>query len=173
MKAQKVLHLVEAVAGYELGRAPRKDVAGPNDMPHMTAAERWAEENRHFRFPKLGEGYRLEPRDAFDALMRRADAIDTTQLKEIDRVIDIFIPMDTREAELFATVYAAWNNLLIDRETPTDQAIVREAREDWHREKLKIDRAEFVKALAAVRRSGMIPMGKGMRVGEPPQARFL
>lgn len=173
VKSQKTLHMVEAVAGFELGRAPRKDAAGPNDMPHMTAAERWAEENRHFKFPKVGDSYRLEPLDAFDALLRRADAIETTQLKAIDRVIDIFIPMDTREAELFATVYAAWNNLIIDRATPTDDAIVREAREDWHREKLKIDRAEFVKALAAVRRSGMIPMGKGKRVGEPPQARFL
>lgn len=173
VKAQKTLHMVEAVAGYELGRTPIKDAAGPNDMPHMGRAERWAEDNRHFRFPKVGEGYRLEPLDAFDALLRQTAAIETIQLKAIDRVIDIFIPMDTREAELFATVYAAWNNLLIDRQTPVDDAIIREAREDWHREKLKIDRAEFVKALAAVRRSGMIPTGKGKRVGEPAQARFL
>jgi type I restriction enzyme S subunit len=173
VKAQKILHMAEAVAGYELGRAPRKDAAGPNDMPHMTAAERWAEDNRHFRFPKVGEGYRLEPLDAFDALLRRADAINTIQMKAIDCVIDIFVPMDTREAELFATVYAAWNNLLIDGETPADDAIIWEAREGWHRDKLKIDRVEFVKALAAVRKSGMIPTGKGKRVGEPRQARFL
>lgn len=173
VKAQKTLHMVEAVAGYELGRAPRKDAAGPNDMPHMTAAEHWAEDNRHFKFPKVGEVYRLEPLEAFDALLRQTDAIDTTQLKAIDRVIDIFILMDAREAELFATVHAAWNNLLIDGETPTDDAIIREAREDWHPKKLDISRADFAKALAAVRRSGMIPTGKGKRVGEPPHPRLL
>lgn len=172
VKAQKTLHMVEAVAEYELDRVPIKDAAGPNDMPHMGRAERWAEDNRHFRFRKVGEGYRLEPMDGFDALLRQADAIDTMQLRAIDRVIDIFIPMDMREAELFATVYAAWNNLLIDGATLTDDTIIREARDDWHHKKLDIDRSEFVKALAAVRKSGMIPTGKGKRVGEP-QARFL
>jgi type I restriction enzyme S subunit len=173
VKAQKTLHMVEAVAEYELGRTPRKDAAGPNDMPHMTAAERWAADNRYFRFPKIGESYRLEPLEGFDALLRQADSIDPATLKAIDRVIDVFIPMDAREAELFATVYAAWNNLLIDGKPPTDNAIIREAREDWHHKKTEIKLAEFVKALAAVRRSGIIPTGKGKRVGDPPQARFL
>ena len=88
-------------------------------------------------------------------------------------MIDVFLPMDMQASELFATIYAAWNNLKLDREPETDDAIIWEARDGWHPKKTEIPRIEFVKALAAVRKSGMIPTGKGKRVGEPPQARFL
>lgn len=165
-KEQKIMHVVESEAGFYLGRNPQKDAAGPNDFRHMLAAEAWAEENRHFRVRDTGKGYRLEPLERFDALLRQADAIDPDKRNAINRVIDVFLPMNMREAELFATVYAAWNNLKLDGEPDTDDAIIWEAREDWHPKKLEIPRSDFVKALAAVRKSGLIPTGKGMRVGE-------
>jgi hypothetical protein len=43
----------------------------------------------------------------------------------------------TRQAEIVATLYAAWNNLLLDGQQPNDEAIVSEAREQWHKDKLK------------------------------------
>ena len=167
-KAQKILHVVEYAAGLDLGRNPIADAAGPNDFPHMLAAETWAETHEHFRFDKTGTPYQLQPLSGFGALVRQADAIDPATRKRIDRIIDLFLHMDAREAELFATVYAAWNNLLIDGATISDDAIVRAAREDWHESKLGILRAEFLKALAAVKRSGFTPSGKGKRVGAPP-----
>ena len=172
-KEQKIIHLIESEAGFDLGRSPLKDAAGPNDFRHMLAAEAWAEENRYFRVRDMGKGYQLEPLERFDALLRQADVIDLKTRKMIDRVIEIFLPMKKDEAALFATVYAAWNNLLIDGVTPNDDAIIREAREDWHPAKLDIPRGEFVKALAAVRRSGMSPTGTGKRIGEPPHPKLL
>jgi type I restriction enzyme, S subunit len=165
-KEQKIMHVVECHSGFDLGRNPQKDAAGPNDFQHMLKVEAWAEANRHFRVFDTGKGYRLETLDRFDALLRKVDMIDPDTRKVIDRVIAVFLPMGMREAELFATVYAAWNNLLIDGEPDTDDAIIREAREDWHPKKANIPRPEFVTALAEVRRSALIPTGKGKRVGE-------
>jgi hypothetical protein len=33
-----------------------------------------------------------------------------------------------------ATAYASWNNLLLDRLDPTDDEIIYESREKWHRD---------------------------------------
>jgi hypothetical protein len=54
---------------------------------------------------------------------------------ERDRIIKLFLPMETEHAEVVATVYAAWNDLLLDGKNPTDEAIVSEARENWSEER--------------------------------------
>ncbi|WP_299378818.1 hypothetical protein, partial [uncultured Kiloniella sp.] len=67
-------------------------------------------------------------------------------------------------AELVATVHAAWNNLLLDGKKPSEDDIVHEARENWHSDKLKIPRHEFIEALARIRRENIMPKGMGKRV---------
>lgn len=168
VKAQKILHMVEAEAGFDLGRAPRRDAAGPNDFPHMLAAEDWAMATKHFSFSKSGEGYTFKPLTNFDDLTKAARAIEPVTRTRIERVIDLFIPMDMQQSEVFATVYAAWNNLLIEGKPISDDTIINAAREDWHPNKLKIDRVEFVKALHQLRDKNCTPSGQGKFV-QPSQ----
>jgi type I restriction enzyme S subunit len=78
--------------------------------------------------------------------------------------------MDMREAEVFATIYAAWNNLLIEGKAPTDDEIIRAAREEWHSSKLQILRAKFVEGLRRVRASNFVPQGRGRFVPAPAQS---
>jgi hypothetical protein len=42
---------------------------------------------------------------------------------------------DTDKCEIFATAYAAWNDLPIWGREPTDEAILREILERWHSDK--------------------------------------
>jgi len=48
-------------------------------------------------------------------------------------------------AGLFATVHAAWNNLIFEGCDMTGE-IIREAREGWHAGKIRIPVAEFQRA---------------------------
>lgn len=171
-KEQKILHVVEAEAGFDLGRQPIRDAAGPNDFRHMLDAEEWAEDNRYFKVSEYGPGYRFQPLARFSEFLTAAKSINPITRKKIEHVIDVFIPMDAQEAEVFATVYAAWNNLLIEGRTPTDDEIIRAAREDWHPNKLTISRAKFVEGLRQVRVSKLIPQGQGKFVPPPAQGRL-
>jgi hypothetical protein len=72
--------------------------------------------------------------------------------------------MNVRQAEIVATVFAAWNNLLLDGKKPTDDEIVCEARDNWHPDKMKIDRERFFKAIDWMREQNVVPEGKGRRV---------
>jgi restriction endonuclease S subunit len=172
-KEQKILHLVEAEAGFDLSRKPVRDAAGPNDFGHMLDAEEWAEANRYFKVSeRAGGGYQFQALAQYCTLLEFATAIDPAVRKKIERVIDVFIPMDMQEAEVFATIYAAWNNLLIEGKLPTDDEIIRAAREEWHSSKLKISRAKFVEGLRRVRASKFVPQGRRGFVPPPAQGQL-
>lgn len=172
VKAQKILHMVEAETELDLGRAPVKDAAGPNDFPHMLAADEWAHENQHFSFEKIDSGYRFRRLEKFEQLMQAARQIEPSTRTRIEQIIDLFIPMDMKQAEIFATVYAAWNNLLIEGKTPMDDEIVRAAREEWHPSKNELARERFHKALRHLKSTDFIPRGRGRLVGEVKQTSF-
>lgn len=161
VKAEKILHLVEVEADYDLGRAPVRDAAGPNDFPHLLATEKWAAEHRRFAFQKNGSGYNFKALPDFQKSLAIASDIDAATRARIEKIIDLFIPMDMGTAEVFATVYAAWNNLLIEGKTPTDDDIIRGAREEWHPQKLKIPRQKFAAALRHLKTSDFVPSGRG------------
>lgn len=166
VKVQKLLHLVEALCKLDLGRRPMRHAAGPHDGAHMRAVEDRAKQNKHFEMVERDEGgYTFVPLPAFDNLVADAPALLGSHLKKVEAVIDLLIPMNTLEAEVFATVYAAWNNLLFDKLPVSEEIIFAAAREGWHPNKLRIDEHEFPKALAKIRAEGLQPDGTAKYVG--------
>jgi hypothetical protein len=165
VKEQKVLHLVESIAKIDLGRQPMRDAAGPNDFQHMLKAEEWAKANQFFEMVKRGEGYEFRKLGAFDERLSGAYKALSPCLQPLESVIDLLVPMDTEEAEVFATVHAAWNNLLIDGAAVTDAAIMYAAREGWHADKLRIPEHKFRAAIELIRQKGLVPDGTAKYVG--------
>ncbi len=161
VKGQKFLHLVESVGRIDLGRAPIKDAAGPNDFQHMLRAEDWARQSEFFEFAQRpsGNGYEFKKLQHFYEQLKQSIVSLEPFRAELNKIIDLIIDMNSEEAELFATVHAAWNNLIIDKVPITDQAIVREARENWHKDKLKIPEQRFHDALNSIRTRKLEPDG--------------
>ena len=83
---------------------------------------------------------------------------------EVDALLTLLLPLDTRRAEIVATLYAAWNNLLLLGCAPSDKEIVYEARENWHASKLEIERDKFFKGLEWMRQHELVPVGRGRYV---------
>ena len=167
VKAQKALHLCESVGMVDMGRNPIKDAAGPNDFQHMLAAEDWAKANEFFEFVQRpsGNGYSFRKLPLFDAMIADgAAALKPVQVL-LERAIALITPMNSEEAELLATVHAAWNNLILDGVEPIEGAIIREARENWHASKLKFSDGKFREAIATIRAKGIVPDGSAKRVG--------
>lgn len=173
VKGQKVLHLVEAVAGVDLGRDPVKDAAGPNDSAHMRRAEDWAAQQDYFAFEaRVTGGYDFRPGRDFDKTLASAYARLSTHKDAIAKVIDLLVPLDSQEAEVLATVHAAWNNLIIDGIEPTRDAIIAEARENWAASKLDIPVAKFEKAIRFIRQNSIIPDGSAKAVRARQESLF-
>lgn len=165
VKAEKIADAVERYLGIALGRSLVKDRFGPNDFSHLKKVEHRARMTNAFDFQRVDYGaYGVRTLHGFDRLVGEARAALGDRLAEVEALLDLMLPMDTTQAELFVTIYAGWNNLLVDGKSPTDEEIVYESRENWHPEKLKIPRERFFNAIQFLRGRGMIPHGKGPKV---------
>ncbi len=165
VKAEKISHLVEAHLGLDLERQPFKDAAGPNDHPHLKKVEHRARKANWFEVTRLETGrYEFRPQSGFGRLLTKTQQALGGRLGEVERLLELMLPMNMRQAEILATVYAAWNNLLLLGKSPSDEEIVLEARENWHESKLKIDRSKFFRAVEWMREKGLVPVGRGRLV---------
>jgi type I restriction enzyme S subunit len=82
------------------------------------------------------------------------------QLKELDRLFSLFAGKNTEEAEIIATLFAVWNDFLIDGHTPSDDEIVKEVRENWHESKTRFTPAQLKENLNWMRRNDLVPQGR-------------
>lgn len=168
VKAEKIAHMVEAYLGIDLEREPIKDAAGPNDYPHLMKVESRARKANWFDVKKKkdADAYAFSKKHGFDALLLKTMKALGERADEVDALINVLLPLNSRQAEIVATLYAAWNNLLLLGQVPSDKDIVCEARESWHESKLKIERDKFFRGLEWMRKQGLVPAGKGRYVGK-------
>jgi type I restriction enzyme S subunit len=69
----------------------------------------------------------------------------------------------TEEVEIVATLFAAWNDALLDGQSPSDDWIIREVRENWHIEKQRFTAEKLGHWLDWMRKNHLVPTGKPPR----------
>lgn len=166
VKCEKISDLVERKLGISLGRIAMKDAAGPDDFSHLKKVEHRAKMAGFFK-PIAMEpiGFTYQPmRNIQKAIDKTKASLSVDELKQIDDLLNVFLPFELEHAELVATLYAGWNNLLLLGKYPTDEEIVFESRENWSKRKLTIDRTNFFKTLKWMKEHHYIPEGKGQMV---------
>ena len=162
VKAEKIVHLSEYILNIDLNRNPVKDAAGPNDFPHAKKVESRARKAGFYSVYKNGEYYDYKQGNSFNKVIQKAQNSLGEKADALSQIIYILTPMSTQQAEIVATIYAAWNNLLLNGMEFTDEDIVTEARENWHKNKLAIERGKFFNALEWMSKNEMlIPKGNG------------
>lgn len=163
VKAEKICHIIETEKELDLGRTPARIAAGPADFNHLTKVEHRARMKNWFTVQKRGEqpGYKYIKGKSFDYLLKNTSSQLGDIESEVDEIINKFLPLDTHQSEVVATVYAAWNDLLLEGKNPTDDEIIQEARENWTPEKLKIEKIKFKKSIDWLRRNDLFPKGWG------------
>lgn len=165
IKCEKIAHLVEYHLGIDLGRNPVKDAAGPDDYPHLKKVESRAMKAGFFTKVKKDVGYAYQSgRQAPSIVSKAENVLGNKKVAQLNEFLDLILPFSLQQAEVLATTYAGWNNLLLDGLNPTNEEIVTESRENWSKRKLGIDRSEFFKAIEWMRKNGMVPSGRGKRV---------
>lgn len=162
VKAEKIIHLVEYHLGIDLERAPVKDAAGPNDYRRLLKVEHRANKKNWFGVQRNGKRYVFTKKHGFTHLLSTVSQALGEHAARVEALIKVFLPMDTQQAEIFATIYAAWNNLLLTgNASPSDEEIVTEARECWTESKLKIERQKFFMSLEWMKKHDLAPRGIG------------
>lgn len=165
-KLEKLNHLIEYHCGIDLERDPVRDAAGPNDYPTLRKVEYLAEKRGWFQTEEREGGgrviYHLGEKTA--DRIRAARAIFGRRIAEVDKLIDLLRPADTKQTEIVATLYASWNDFLLAGTAPTDEQIIQDVRENWHESKKSIKPSRWELALKWMRSKGLVPKGAGRPV---------
>jgi type I restriction enzyme S subunit len=163
----KVLYLSEAHAGISQDWKPMRQAAGPYD-PAIEDFESLGVQEGWFSIKKkaLNNGHEMvqyQVERGLEAKIAEAVSVLGEQKAEFDRLLNLFQNKTTEEAEIIATLFAAWNDLLIDGKSPSDEEIIREVRENWHYKKERFTPTLLTRWLNWLRQQTVIPRGLAPR----------
>ncbi len=171
---QKFAYVMTAHHGYEARVEFGPGKAGPFSQA-VADAERFAVGRGYFTLhtepkddPSLSAATRFTPGPTLAA----GRAVGLTHLGEkaanAQRLLDHIRQMKTPEAELFGTVYAVWNGLLLDDKSADDAAIIAGVH-GWHESKKKYTPQAIRERIEWMKANGYTPTGRGRRT-EPTKA---
>lgn len=168
VKLQKLLYLAEVhSAVHELAGNYTREAAGPLARDLLSDAERgMAAAGYYNTVPPViaGDGYAYTRIGAAGAHHSRLTDLLGPRTAALTKLIDALLNYDTRTVEAITTLYAVWNDALLDGETPSDDRIIRGVLQEWHPEKPdKFTTADLKTWLAWMKRKGLVPTGTGSR----------
>ena len=164
VKSEKIVHLIESHLQINLDRNPIKGAAGPNDHQITKKIESRARKAGFFYVEKVGDVINYRKGSQFNKIVDKTVAALGNLTNAVLDLIDLMAPLTTQQAEIVATVYAGWNNLLLEGIAISNELIVTEARENWHVNKLNIPRDKFFSAIDWMKEKNLVPKGNGKKV---------
>lgn len=167
-KLQKLMFLAEAHANINgIGGRYQRYRYGPYDDAMVQEIELGLRQDGYYDTREAAGADREKV--AFQQMSRAGghrDAIAAAlsgKTERLRQLVDLFKGKDTEATEAVATLYAVWNDALIDGKQPDDATIIRGFLQDWHPEKGKFKSADLQTWLGWMRRHGIIPQGSGPR----------
>lgn len=144
-----------------------REAAGPLDRALIAETERGLGAAGYFRANQTeGTGTAVTYAPLAKAGQHKAelDALLGPKAADFRKLIALFADFDRASTEAVATLYAVWNDALIDGQTPDDAAIINGVLNDWHTEKgEKFTAADLTHWLAWMKRHTLIPRGQEPR----------
>jgi type I restriction enzyme S subunit len=161
-EAMKTLYLGESWLGIDLELEPVREKLGPLD-PAIYRVENLARKQGWFTSTVAGPMIRYEEGPGISGRLTAAKRIIGAKLADFDRLLNEIGKMETEQAELFATTFAVWNDLLLDQRPANDDAIIAEVHQ-WHPTKVeKFPADRIVRCIGWMKSQGFVPTGTGPR----------
>jgi type I restriction enzyme S subunit len=166
-KLQKVIYLAEhaaklaAIQGNYL-----RDAAGPHDRQLMNKVEGQMQTHQWYeRIERETVGHAYRPlsqagqhRQAYSSTWSGAERAT------IEQVIELMRDWDTDRCEMTVTLYAAWNDFILEGRPVSDEAIVDEVMHSWNDTKLRFGKTEWLAVLEEMKKHKILmPSGFGKR----------
>jgi type I restriction enzyme S subunit len=169
IKHQKIFHLCEHIAQIEeIHGQYHREAAGPLDNKLIYANEaelkkqKWYQEVRRESY-----GHAYQALAKAGGHRKYVERYWADKLPLIEKLIELMRKWDTERCEIFCTVYAAWNDLVLWGKQATEENILHEILERWHDSKKRFPKERWLKAIAWMKKEGFVPTGFGRPTKEP------
>lgn len=166
-KLQKVIYLAEHVARLTAIQGDYlRDAAGPHDRQLMAKVEVELQNHQWYeRVERETIGHAYRPlSQAGRHRQAYSSAWSVAERATIEQVIELMQDWDTDHCEMTVTLYAAWNDFILEGRPVSDDAIVDEVMHSWNDTKLRFGKTEWLAVLAEMKKHKiLIPTGFGKR----------
>lgn len=161
VQLQKIIYLMDVHIGLNSRTQYYRYQFGPYDQELNSYIDTLVEKKW---FVKKHQGSNLlVPGKNHSAFVKNYHDTFSEHQNEIDKLIAFLKPMKTSQAGRIATLYAVWNDFIIDGNTaPTDNQIIHEVTTNWTVNKANTTDDTWQETLNKMRRNGIIPRGTGL-----------
>ena len=159
---QKVLYLLNTYLGLNLGVQYYRYKHGPYDIMLDSYIDTLVENGWCVKTTNNGAEY-LEIGPNYGAFEEKYGSHFSEHDAEINSLIQFVQPMKRSQIERIATLFAVWNDMILDgKSTPTDAEIVSEVMSGWTENKANFAYDTWLGTLNKMRTNGIIPKGQGL-----------
>ena len=147
VKCEKLIFLCEKRCGVDTGSKYHRQAAGPYDNTALRSIDKQIEKQGWFAAQKVQGRYRYVPLAKSGGhttyFNRYFQEVEST----FSNVVETFRTAKTEQCEIVATLYAAWEDLLLAGEDVTENRLVEEVLTRWHPSKKRIEEERWRSAV--------------------------
>ncbi len=159
-KFMKTLYLCEAHLGIPLKGEYKREAAGPLDHS-IYKMEGIMKRNKWFGVVKKGSMFKYKALENSEGYKHYFDKYWKDYSKQLNQLILLVNKFTTEQSEIVDTIYAVWNDFLMDGKNPSDHEIIYEIKNNWHESKKRFSDEKLKKAINWMRKQSLIPKGHG------------
>lgn len=161
VKLEKMLYTIETSIGFDFDTEYAREAAGPLHGSIYECEGIIGQRNKWFTLKQSQHGVSYTPTSSKDKYKKYYDKYFGDYAAEIDRIISVFRDYTMDQAEIIATLFAAWNDTIIDQKQFTDEDIVDDVLNNWHESKKRFPRDVWLRAMEQMRKHNLVPRGYG------------
>lgn len=170
-KLAKLFYLADVTQDLELQTTYYREAAGPLDTSALynkvTGLEALAV-RKHFIRVQQGKRVKyIRGENIVEGLLMARETLGKRRTA-LNKLIDLFRKLNTEQCEIVATLYACWNDKLLDGADASDESILNEFLNEWHEKKRRFQRTRLTKALQWMKDNGLVPIGRGSHTRTRP-----
>ena len=159
---QKVLYLLNIYLGLNLGVQYYRYKHGPYDVRLDSYIDTLIENGWCVKTVNSG-AENLEIGPNYGAFEEKYGLYFSEYVAEIKNLIQFVQPMKRSQIERVATLFAVWNDMILDgNSTPTEAEIVSEVMSGWTKNKANFAYDTWLGTLNKMRNNSIVPKGQGL-----------
>ena len=138
----------------------KREAAGPLDNS-IYKMERIMKKNKWFKVIKSGSMYKYKPLENTRGYKPYFDKYWESYTEKLNQFLSLAKKFTTEQSEIIDTIYAVWNDFLIEGKKPSDSKIIYEVKNNWHERKKKFSDERLKKAIQWMKEQNLVPQGYG------------
>lgn len=163
VKLEKMLFTIEHSIGFDFDTDYARQKAGPLDGSIYECEKIVSRTNKWFYVNKSQYGTSYKPQKNMGKYKRYYEQYFSDYNEEIESIISVFENYSLQQSEIVATLFAAWNDAIIDKKQFTDEDVVNDVLNNWHESKTRFSKDVWLRAMDEMRKNNLVPKGYGKK----------